>query len=84
MRRIVKENLKFSVFELPREEAIALMEERGEKYKVKHIGDLPEDARITFYQQGDYIDICVGPHLPTPRGSRPSSSPAYRCLLEGR
>ncbi|MDO4436893.1 MAG: threonine--tRNA ligase [Coriobacteriaceae bacterium] len=63
MKKIAKENLKFSVFELPREEAIALMEERGEKYKVEHIGDLAEDARITFYQQGDYIDMCVGPHL---------------------
>lgn len=63
MKKIVKENLKFQVFELPREEAIALMEERGEKYKVEHIGDLPEDARITFFQQGDYIDMCVGPHL---------------------
>lgn len=63
MKKIVKENLKFQVFELPREEAIALMEERGEKYKVEHIGDLPDDARITFYQQGDYIDMCVGPHL---------------------
>ena len=63
MKKIAKENLKFSVFELPREEAIALMEERGEKYKVEHIGDLPEDARITFYQQGDYIDMCVGPHI---------------------
>ena len=63
MKKIVKENLKFSVFELPRAEAIALMEERGEKYKVEHIGDLPKDARITFYQQGDYIDMCVGPHL---------------------
>ena len=68
MRRIVKENLKFSVFELPREEAIALMGERGEKYKVEHIGDLPEDARITFYQQGDYIDMCVGPHLTYTKG----------------
>lgn len=68
MRRIVKENLKFSVFELPREDAIALMEERGEKYKVEHIGDLPEDARITFYQQGDYIDMCVGPHLTYTKG----------------
>ena len=57
MRKIVKENLKFSVFELPRAEAVALMEERGEKYKVEHIGDLPEDARITFYQQGEYIDM---------------------------
>ena len=63
MKKIVKENLKFSTFELPREEAVALMEERGEKYKVEHIGDLSEDARITFYQQGDYIDMCVGPHL---------------------
>lgn len=63
MKKIVKENLKFSTFELPREDAVALMEERGEKYKVEHIGDLPEDARITFYQQGDYIDMCVGPHL---------------------
>ena len=63
MKKIVKENLKFSAFELPRAEAIALMEERGEKYKVEHIGDLPEDARITFFQQGDYIDMCVGPHI---------------------
>ena len=63
MKKIVKENLKFQVFELPREEAVALMEDRGEKYKVEHIGDLAEDARITFYQQGDYIDMCVGPHL---------------------
>ena len=63
MKKIVKENLKFQVFELPRDQAVALMEERGEKYKVEHIGDLAEDARITFYQQGDYIDMCVGPHL---------------------
>ena len=63
MKKICKENLKFSAFELPRAEAVALMEERGEKYKVEHIGDLPEDARITFYQQGEYIDMCVGPHI---------------------
>ena len=63
MKKIVKENLKFSAFELPREEAVALMEERGEKYKVEHIGDLDPDARITFYQQGEYIDMCVGPHI---------------------
>ena len=63
MKKICKENLKFSTFELPRAEAIALMEERKESYKVEHIGDLPEDARITFFQQGDYIDMCVGPHL---------------------
>ena len=63
MKKIVKENLKFTVYEKPRAEAIALMEERGEKYKVEHIGDLDDDARITFYQQGDYIDMCVGPHI---------------------
>ena len=63
MRKICKENLKFTTFELPREEAVALMEERQEKYKVEHIGDLAEDARITFYQQGEYIDMCVGPHI---------------------
>ena len=63
MRRIVKENLPIKPFILPREEAIRLMEERGAKYKVEHIGDLPEDAVISFYQQGEYIDMCVGPHL---------------------
>ncbi len=63
MKKIVKENLPIKPFVLPREEAIALMESRGEKYKVEHIGDLAEDAVISFYQQGDYIDMCVGPHL---------------------
>lgn len=63
MKKITKENLKFSVFELPRDEAVKLMQERAEKYKEEHIGDLPDDARITFYQQGEYIDMCVGPHL---------------------
>ena len=63
MKKITKENLPIKAFTLPRAEAIALMEERGEKYKVEHIGDLPEDAVISFYQQGEYIDMCVGPHL---------------------
>ena len=63
MQKIVKENLPFKVYPLPREEAVKLMESRGEIYKVEHIADLPEDAVITFYQQGDYIDMCVGPHL---------------------
>ena len=63
MRKIVKENLPIKPFILPREEAIKLMEERGEKYKVEHIGDLDEDAEISFFQQGDYIDMCIGPHL---------------------
>ncbi len=63
MKKIVKENLPIKSFILPREEAIALMEERKESYKVEHIGDLAEDAVISFYQQGEYIDMCVGPHL---------------------
>ena len=63
MQKIVKENLPFKVYSLPREEAVQLMKDRGEIYKVEHIADLPEDAVITFYQQGDYIDMCVGPHL---------------------
>ena len=63
MAKIVKENLPIKPFVLPRAEAIALMQERGESYKVEHIGDLPEDAELSFYQQGEYIDMCVGPHL---------------------
>ena len=63
MQKIVKENLPFKVYPLPREEAVQLMKDRGEIYKVEHIADLAEDAVITFYQQGDYIDMCVGPHL---------------------
>ena len=63
MKKICKENLPIKAFTLPREEAVKLMQERGEKYKVEHIGDLPEDATISFYQQGEYIDMCIGPHL---------------------
>ncbi len=63
MKKITKENLPIRPYILPRAEAIAHMEERGEIYKVEHIGDLPEDAEISFYKQGDYVDMCVGPHL---------------------
>ena len=63
MKKITKENLPIKAYSLPRDEAVKLMEERGEKYKVEHIADLDEDATITFFQQGDYIDMCVGPHL---------------------
>ncbi len=63
MKKIVKENLPIKSFILPREEAIKLMEDRGEDYKVEHIADLADDAPISFYQQGDYIDMCAGPHL---------------------
>ena len=63
MKKICKENLPIKPFILPRDEAVKLMRDRGEDYKVEHIGDLPEDAVISFYQQGDYIDMCVGPHI---------------------
>ncbi|MCR5153551.1 MAG: threonine--tRNA ligase [Lachnospiraceae bacterium] len=63
MKKIIKENLPFKSFILPRAEAVKLMQERHEKYKEEHIGDLPEDAVISFFQQGDYIDMCVGPHV---------------------
>ena len=63
MKKIVKENLKIETFELPRDEAIAYMKKRGESYKVEHIGDLAPDAHITFYKQGEYVDMCVGPHM---------------------
>ena len=63
MRKICKEKLKLERFELPRAEAIALMEEKGEPYKVELINDLPEDAVISFYKQGEFTDLCAGPHL---------------------
>jgi len=63
MRKIVKENLPIKPFILSREDAVKLMQERGAKYKEEHIGDLAEDAEISFFQQGDYIDMCTGPHL---------------------
>ena len=68
MKKIVKANLPIKPFILPRDEAIKLMQERHAKYKEEHIGDLPEDAVISFYQQGDYIDMCVGPHLTYTKG----------------
>ncbi len=63
MKKIVKENLKIERFELPRAEAIAFMEEKNEPYKVQLINELPEDAVISFYRQGEFVDLCAGPHL---------------------
>ena len=63
MKKIVKENLKIERFELPREEAIAFMKEKDEPYKVQLIEELPEDAVISFYRQGEFTDLCAGPHL---------------------
>ena len=63
MRKICKEKLKLERFELPRQEAVAYMEEKGEPYKVELINDLPEDAVISFYKQGEFVDLCAGPHV---------------------
>ena len=63
MKKIVKENLKIERFELPRDEAVKFMEEREEPYKVQLINELPEDAVISFYRQGEFVDLCAGPHL---------------------
>lgn len=63
MEKITQENLPLERFELPREEAIAYMEKLGEPYKVELIRDLPEDAVISFYRQGEFVDLCAGPHI---------------------
>ena len=63
MRKICKEKLRLERFELPRAEALKFMEERDEPYKVELINDLPEDAVISFYRQGEFVDLCAGPHL---------------------
>ena len=63
MKKIIKEGAEIERFELPRAEAIKFMEEKGEPYKVELINDLPEDAVISFYRQGDFVDLCAGPHL---------------------
>ena len=63
MKKIIKEDLIIERFELPREEAIKLMQEKNEDYKVELIKDLPEDATISFYKQGEFTDLCAGPHL---------------------
>lgn len=63
MKKIIKEDLKIERFELSRKEAIKLMEDNNEPYKVELINDLPEDAIITFYKQGEFVDLCAGPHL---------------------
>ena len=81
MKKIIKEGHKITRFTLPREEAIALMKEKEEPYKVELIEDLPEDAEISFYDQGGFVDLCAGPHLMSTKGVKAykliSSSMAY-------
>lgn len=81
MKKIIKEGKVLERFTLPRAEAISLMEEKGEPYKVELIRDLPEDAEISFYSQGDFTDLCAGPHLMSTKGIKAfkltASSGAY-------
>ena len=81
MKKIIKKGDRLERFTLPREEAIKFMEEKGEPYKVELIQDLPEDAEISFYRQGDFVDLCAGPHLMNTRPIKAfkliSSSGAY-------
>ena len=81
MKKIIKEGNKLERYTLPREEAIKFMEEKGEPYKVELIQDLPEDAEISFYSQGEFTDLCAGPHLMNTKGIKAfkliSSSGAY-------
>ncbi len=81
MKKIIKAGAKLERFTLPREEAIKFMEERNEPYKVELIRDLPEDAEISFYDQGGFVDLCAGPHLMSVKGIKAfkltSSSGAY-------
>lgn len=81
MKKIIKEGNKLEKLTMPREEAIRFMEEKNEPYKVELIRDLPEDAVISFYSQGDFVDLCAGPHLMSTKGIKAfkltSSSMAY-------
>ncbi len=81
MKKIVKEGARLEKFLLPREEAIRFMEEKGEPYKVELIQDLPQDVEISFYRQGEFVDLCAGPHLMNTKGVKAfkltSSSMAY-------
>lgn len=81
MKKIIKEGHKIERFTMPREEAIRFMEEKGEPYKVELIRDLPEDAEISFYDQGGFVDLCAGPHLMSTKSIKAfkliSSSMAY-------
>ena len=81
MKKIIKQGEKLERFTLPRDEAIKFMEEKGEPYKVELIRDLPEDAEISFYSQGEFVDLCAGPHLMSTKSIKAfkliSSSMAY-------
>lgn len=80
MKKIVKENLAITRFTKPRAEAIEFFKEKNEPYKVELIEDLPEDSEISFYQQGEFVDLCAGPHLMTTKPVKALSLPALQEL----
>ena len=85
MKKICKENLPIKPFILPRDEAVKLMEERQEHYKIEHMADLADETEFSFYQQGEYVDMCIGPHLTLHQGAEGvQDHPAVRRLLEER
>ena len=83
MRKIVKENLPIKPFILPRAEAVKLMEERKENYKIEHMADLADETEFSFFQQGEYVDMCIGPHLTYTKAGF-QDHPAVRRILEER
>ena len=80
MKKVVKEALPITRFTKSREEAIAFFKEKDEPYKVELIEDLPEDAEISFYQQGEFVDLCAGPHLMTTKPVKAFKLPALQVL----
>ncbi len=84
MKKIIKENLKLETYTLPRNEAIEFMKELNEDYKVELIEDLPEDAQISFYKQGDFTDLCAGPHILYTKGIKAYTNLRNSILVKGR
>ena len=85
MRKIVKENLPIKPFILPRAEAVKLMEERKENYKIEHMADLADETEFSFFQQGEYVDMCIGPPPDLHQGAEGlQDHPAVRRILEER
>ena len=85
MKKIIQANYPLERFELPREEAIKFMADKHEDYKVELIEDLPEDEVISFYQQGDFVDLCAGPHMAEHRTDQGcEAAERSGCILERR
>ena len=81
MKKIAKEDLEVERFVLPRDKALELLKEMGEEYKVELVNDLPEDEIISFYKQGEFVDLCAGPHLPSTKRVKSITDPTLRSTL---